>query len=247
MEQVPDSSNPLRRTTKVAESIAREIVQDVSQNQLPPGTRLLSENQALAHYRVSRGSMREALRMLEDLGLVIIRPGPFGGPVVSRVTPRNYARTSTFYFQVLGVTLRQLAEARVALEPMIARMTAERKDPELISRLTDLLARNAEPGEERWAEEAMAFHEELLSNSGNPILDLQAHALQALYADRVRPQTVSEPDRERTIYYHTAIAQAIVDGDGDRAERLTREHLDRFLSAASARDPDLLEEIVDWR
>jgi GntR family transcriptional repressor for pyruvate dehydrogenase complex len=246
MEPDPDSYS-LRRTTKVAESIAREIVQDVSQNQLPPGTRLLSESQALAHYRVSRGSMREALRMLEDLGLVIIRPGPLGGPVVSQVTPRNYARTSTFYFQVLGVTLRQLAEARVALEPMIARMTAERKDPELIRRLTDLLAQNAEPGDENWAEEAMAFHEELLSNSGNPILDLQAHALQTLYADRVHPRKVSQPDRERTIYYHTAIAQAIVDGDGDRAERLTREHLDRFLSAASARDPDLLEEVVDWR
>src|SRR5580698_10367642 len=102
MEQDPDSY-PVRRTTKVAEAVAREIVQDVAQNQLPPGTRLRSESQALAHYRVSRGSMREALRMLEDLGLVTIRPGPFGGPVVSQITPRNYARTSTFYFHVLGV------------------------------------------------------------------------------------------------------------------------------------------------
>src|SRR5205085_10272296 len=111
-----------------------------------------------------------------------------------RLTPANFARTSSFYYHVLGVTLRQLAEARLALEPMIARMTAERRDPELIARLTEFLNRSSDAVDKEWIAEALAFHEELLSNSGNPILDLQARALQMLYAERVRPETVAEPD-----------------------------------------------------
>jgi DNA-binding FadR family transcriptional regulator len=185
--------------------------------------------------------------MLEDLGLVTIRTGPSGGPVVSQLTPRDYARTSTFYYHILGVTLRQVAEARIALEPLIARITAERRSRDLIVRLTDFLARGDEDANENWVEEALTFHEDLLSNSGNTILDLQARALQTLYSDRVRSEEVSAPDRERTIYYHTAIAKAIVAGDGDSAERLTREHLERFLKYPSKQHPNILDEIADWR
>jgi DNA-binding FadR family transcriptional regulator len=244
---MPEGSEvPVRRTTKVAESVAREIVHDIANRRLPPGTRLPPESEALARYGVSRGSLREALRTLEDLGLVTVRPGPLGGPVVSRLTPANFALTSTFYYHVLGVTLRELAEARMALEPMTARMTAERRDPELIARLRGFLERSDNTNDPAWIDEALAFHEELVSNSGNPILDLQVRALQMLYAERVRPETVAEPDRERTINYHTAIAQAIIEGDGEVAEQLTREHLERFVRA-STRAPEDLEEVVDWR
>jgi DNA-binding FadR family transcriptional regulator len=72
-----------RRTAKVSEIIAREIVHD--SRGLPPGTMLPSEAKLLERYQVGRTSLREALRVLEMQGLIVIRPGPGGGPMLTEV------------------------------------------------------------------------------------------------------------------------------------------------------------------
>src|ERR1700689_1242920 len=73
------------RSGKISQTIARNILDDIVVRQLPPGTMLSSEAGMLARYGVGRASLREALRILEIHGLIKIKPGPRGGPVVAEV------------------------------------------------------------------------------------------------------------------------------------------------------------------
>src|SRR5699024_9522175 len=119
-----------RRGEKVSSTIAREIVREIAHDHLAPGARLESESVMLERYQVARASLREALRILEVHGLVRMKPGPGGGPVVSEVDSRDFGRMATLFFQVLDIRFAELVEARLILEPLVARLAAERHDAE---------------------------------------------------------------------------------------------------------------------
>ena len=86
----------------------------------------------LAHYQVSRESLREALRLLEAQGIVSIRRGPSGGPVVGRAETANLARTLTLYFQLAGATYEELLQAWRLLEPLAAELAARNVDRDVV-------------------------------------------------------------------------------------------------------------------
>ena len=102
------SPRPIKRGAKVAEALAQEIVHEIVSRKLPPGTLLSSEAQMLEDYGVGRGSLREALRILEVHGLITMKPGRNGGPMVIEVRTRDYGRMSTLFFHLGGVTFREL-------------------------------------------------------------------------------------------------------------------------------------------
>jgi DNA-binding FadR family transcriptional regulator len=230
------------RPGKVAEWVARDLVHDIATRRLPPGSKLPSEADLITRYGVSRPSLREALRILEGHGLIVMKPGPGGGPVVSNLDTSDYARTSTFYFHVLGVTLRDLAESRRILDPVFARIAAEQRDPVVIERIERHLASLAEADS---ADEAIAFHDALSCGTGNMILDLFAGALQMLYIERTQ-SALSPGDLETSRQHHIAIAEAILAGDGDRAESLMRSHTDGLVQDVLDRFPDRVDEVIAW-
>ena len=79
-------------------------------------------------YDVSRASLREALRLLEVQGLIRLKPGPGGGPVVGSVKASHLARTATLYFHLDASTYGQLMATQVLLEPLCAQLAA--RNPE---------------------------------------------------------------------------------------------------------------------
>ena len=87
-----------RRVMKTSELIARDIILDISEGGLKTGDSLPPEAAMLKHYEVGRASLREALRLLEVQGLVHIRAGAKGGPVVGSANAENLARMLTLYF-----------------------------------------------------------------------------------------------------------------------------------------------------
>ena len=77
-ESHSDMAETPRRTAKTAETVAAAIVRDIVSRKLRPGDTLPLESEMLAHYRVSRASLREALRILEVQELIRLKPGPGG-------------------------------------------------------------------------------------------------------------------------------------------------------------------------
>ncbi|TDQ53478.1 DNA-binding FadR family transcriptional regulator [Actinorugispora endophytica] len=201
----------------------------------------------LQRFQIARGSLREALRILEVHGLIRMKPGPGGGPVVSEVSSRDFGRMATLFFQVLDIRFTELVEARLILEPLTARLAAERHDPEDDDDLRAVVRRGFDAGDTaEWLRADDAFHTKVLSMSGNGMLTLFTHGLKDIFTERSSTVYVAhEGDHVRRA--HAEIADAIIDGDAEEAERLMREHMSEYVRAVAEREPYLMDEVVDWR
>src|SRR6202022_1072647 len=99
--------------------------------------RLKGEAVMLDHYGVSRESLREGLRLLESQGLISIRRGPGGGPIVGRVDPANFGRVSTLFYHLAGGTYEELFESWIVAEGMLADRAARNEDRRLVRESMD--------------------------------------------------------------------------------------------------------------
>ena len=124
-----------RRPEKLAETVARRIVHDISDRGLQPGAVLPSEKQMSAQYEVARGTLREALRILEIHGLIQMKLGPGGGPVVNETRSDELGRMLTLFLHGAGATMADLMDARIVIEPMAARAAALSPNREAVARL----------------------------------------------------------------------------------------------------------------
>lgn len=238
-----------RRTTKLSELVAREIVHDMAARSVPPNTMLPPEAAMLEQYGVGRASLREALRVLEVQGLITIKPGPGGGPMVAGVDSRQFGKMATLYLMLTDATFGDVLQARMVLEPVMVRLAAERQDTAHVEALEEYLAApqpspHVLPSQHLPA--SSEFHAMVSGMSGNPVLDLFARAIRHIYADRQQGLTYPEHARERVVREHVAIARAVRDGQSELAERLMREHMADFGEFSESRYPGLLDELVDW-
>src|SRR5688500_15216649 len=107
-----------RRQRKASENVAAQLVNDIVSPGLVPGDSLPAEAAMMVEYQAGRGTVREALRLLEVHGLISIKTGPNGGPIVCDVTAADLARILSLYFARMNVTFADLGDARLELEPL---------------------------------------------------------------------------------------------------------------------------------
>jgi GntR family transcriptional repressor for pyruvate dehydrogenase complex len=243
------TKRPRRKLVKVAEVVARQILHDIVDRELEPGAKLPSEVEMAETHGVARGSLLEALRILEIHGLITLKPGPGGGPVVAAINSEDLGQTLTFFLQASGATFRELMQARLVLEPLMARAAAEHGDRDVHAALTAGIERsrgvlNESDGE--YLDVATDFHGVVSGASGNGILDLLARSLKDIYVARIR-SIVYEPDeRAKLLHDHEVVADAIISGDGDEAERLMRDHMQEYVEIMEDRFTGFMDERIDW-
>ncbi|GAB3079914.1 FadR/GntR family transcriptional regulator [Intrasporangium mesophilum] len=235
----------LRRTEKVSQSVAREIVRTIVEERLEPGSVLPAEAEMVHEFGVGRASLREALRLLEVQGLVAMKPGPGGGPVVGAADATHFGRMATLFFQLAGATFADLLEARIALEPMMVHQLTEAQDPDLIGVLEGLLGADLED-ERSYVERAVGFHDLIASSTKNPVLNLVSSAIIHCYAARVPGASFPAGRRHEVVNEHLAILRAVVGRRPDEAEALMRQHMESTRADVLARYPGLLDELVGW-
>jgi DNA-binding FadR family transcriptional regulator len=237
----------LHRSSKVSENLARDIVRRIGEDRLVPGSQLPSEAQMLEEYDVGRSSLREALRILEVHGLITIKSGPQGGPIVQPIDPGDFGRMATLYFQVGRMTFRELIEARLVMEPVMARLAAERRDPEEVERLLEASMNGNSSDDTIYLRRSADFHRLVAGMSGNAILNLFCLSLEDIFHDRVSGLLFPVSRRRDVVKAHRLIAEAIASGEAAEAERLMREHMMQYADYVAKRHPAILDEVVDWR
>ena len=184
----PGSTSAVRQDLQ---TIARDILDDIVVRKLPPGTMLASEAVMLDRYGVGRASLREALRILEIHGLIKIKPGPRGSPVVAEVTSSDLGRSATFYFHAVGATFADLLGARLAIEPLMAGLAATNLTAEGAEELNRALVdheRDATRPASSWGRTSAGFHVIVNGLSGNKVLDLLGRALLDIHASRTQTE-----------------------------------------------------------
>jgi DNA-binding FadR family transcriptional regulator len=243
----PDSHRSIRRGDKVAQAVARSIVRQIRARQLKPGEQLPPEAQMLQEYGVGRGSLREALRILEVHGLISIKPGPGGGPIVGQAQPEDFGRMATLFFQAGGMTFRELVEARLIMEPVMARLAAERRDPALLARLLTAAGVMPIDDEDEYLRVSGDFHRLVAEMSGNGIVNLFSQSLYGIFRDRVSGIVFPKPRRKEVVNAHAAIAKAIEQGQPEEAEQLMYDHMVQYVAFVKRTHPTLMDEVIDWR
>ncbi len=181
---------------------------------LRPGDRLM-ENEIARQMGVSRAPVREALRQLEQEGLV--ESSPHRGTYVADLPDDEIA---------------PIYQARALLEGYAIRSAVKNMGPDDIERFRKLLEEMHEAARERdldrLAEKDLAFHGELMRLSGNRTVQRVWSSMFAI----IRNWTNSVLRRSRrtdiiewTAESHQPLVEALAAGDADRAERAVREHV----------------------
>ncbi|MCD2113496.1 GntR family transcriptional regulator [Rhodococcus rhodochrous] len=244
---------PRMRPLKLAEVLAREIVEAMIEDGVEPGDVLPSEVTMMANYGVARTTLREALRLLEAQGLVVVKQGRGGGPVMAAVDASDLGRTSALYYRLAGATYRELAESKVALEPWLADLAARRSDPEQAR--NQLFATFGEGETE--IDDAVRprgiwratpqFHETVYALSGNLVLSTSASAMSAIFREQVLAAIDLSPKHDDFFDAHRQIAAAIIEGRPEDAHRLSHEHQQDINDYCEERIPELLDRVIEWR
>jgi DNA-binding FadR family transcriptional regulator len=242
------SKRAITRSSKVSQTVAMAILDEIIEEGLQPGDRLPTEATMLEEFDVGRASIREGLRILEIYGLIEIRQGQRGGPIVSELNARDLGRSLTFFFHTTGATYGELLEARLLIEPAMARLAAERQDPKLLTELQATMEREAAAPAEDYLDCANMFHYIVAGASGNRVLDLLGRSMRGLYADRLTADGIfPDEGRPKIRNLHSKIGALIIAGNGPRAEKLMREHLLELAELQTSKTPWIMDERVKWR
>jgi GntR family transcriptional regulator, transcriptional repressor for pyruvate dehydrogenase complex len=243
------SLRPDSRPLKTSEVVAGRLVRDMGAAGLQVGDRLPDEASMLAQYKVSRESLREALRILEVQGLITIHRGPGGGPKVAAIDPAFLARTATLYFHLSGATYAEMFETWFLVEPAVAEKVAALPDRPRLRRSLEPFIVDLPPDvkSDVFFSVSTGFHAELARLSGNRVLGLLVQAIGHIVVDHVMLDL--DPVQERTTIErdHRQIAEAIIAGRTHKARTLMSAHIATMTEIYRSRWPDRMGELIEWR
>lgn len=240
-----------KRPEKLAETVARQIIRKISTRNIEPGTVLAKEVHMAQEYNVSRGTVREALRILEVQGLIYMKPGIGGGPCVNGVHSEEMGRMLTLYFNGYQATFADLIDARRAIESMAAKLASERRSADSAAELAEAAERAygliPEPTPQ-WLAASSDFHSAVLRACGTRVIDLLGRAIQDIYHGRLRDLPLDRPTSWRNDVHtaHSEIMDAITAGRGLEAQSLMDEHLRDFGERMMEQSPELANSIIEW-
>jgi|Deesub1362A_J573_1020465.scaffolds.fasta_scaffold01731_7 GntR family transcriptional repressor for pyruvate dehydrogenase complex len=170
------------KTERVSDRIIEQIRDAILSGRLKPGDRLASEKELVAQFGVSKATMREALRVLEAMGLVEIRKGTQGGVFVAEVDMKTTVHSIMNFLHFKAVSVRDITMLRFMIEPSVAHLAALVRSGEDIVRLQEMV--EADPGDRGGAAgKEIGFHRYLARMTGNPILILIMDFLDNLLRD----------------------------------------------------------------
>jgi GntR family transcriptional regulator, transcriptional repressor for pyruvate dehydrogenase complex len=239
----------ITRPLKTAEAVARDVVHDIIEAGLRPGDSLPAEAAMLEQYQVSRESLREGLRLLEVEGLISIRRGPGGGPSVGTVDPANLGRVSTLFYHMAGATYRELFEAWVIAESLLAERAARNPDAGLRrARMEPFIS--GEPWNDEMLDDYVQTHAHFHSTVGslaqNRVLELSLATMGLIVSHHVPLAFDPRTLRESMHREHHDIAVAVVGGRASRARSLMHDHIQSVADMTSDAMGPLVEDFIEW-
>jgi GntR family transcriptional regulator, transcriptional repressor for pyruvate dehydrogenase complex len=213
------------------------IEQRILSGELRPNDPLPTERELAQQFSVSRTAVREAIKALEQAGLVTVRQGR--GVTVAAASQARVADSIARFLRVENGPMWALVELRSILETEIAALAAQRRTADDLARLTALVERMdqlvAAPTE--YVETDLEFHRALVASAHNPLFDVVLDPFRSeLRHSRDIGATVPNAPT-RSIVTHRRILEAVRSSNSSRARREMRSHfrqLIEFLREAGA-------------
>ena len=235
VKRVPPSAVPVRPSKKAAEVIADHLRRDIAVGALRDGDTLPSEGELIAHFGVSRPTLRSALRMLESESLLTISRGAQGGPQVRHPDADVTARSVAMLLQLRGTPLSDFFAVRAVIEPAAAALLAQHRPPEGLAALREQIAAEEAAAEaddrDGFVDAAIGFYRAVTEHCGSDLFAVFGSVLQTLLvqATNMLRELVSDVSSRiptgDIIAAHAELVRLIVEGDSAGAEAHWRRHI----------------------
>ena len=213
---------------RVFEEVILQIRRELALGNLKPGDKLPSERDLVEQFGVSRLAVREALRTLENAGIVTSVKGVKGGAFVRKADPELLTRLLGDLISLGSISLESLTEARVHFLSMVVQLAAQSaKDADIkaMTSTVDEVERFTMNWSDQRRQEAIGgFYEHLALATGNEVLVMLVRSI----TDIVRAVLleVAPPPRVDTVATFREVIAALRNRDAMRASDLMRSHLE---------------------
>jgi DNA-binding FadR family transcriptional regulator len=224
---------------KASDVLAEELRERILRGEFPAGTPLPPERDLVVQTRMSRTTVREALRILEVQGLVSIKTGRSGGAFVQRPDEESLASSVGLLIRGGQIRMAAMLETREAVEPACAQLAAKYRTDADLARLdaanetiateSDSLADFLQANVDWHVAVAMAGHNELLTGF---MLALS----RAIYTSTDNQGFVDTEVRHTTARAHRSVTKAIREQDADAAARRMSRHVHSYAEAVTQVD-----------
>jgi GntR family transcriptional repressor for pyruvate dehydrogenase complex len=203
------------KSDKVSQHIIDQIRNAIFDGRLKPGDKLPSERELIENFKVGKATLREALRSLEVLGFLEIRKGVSGGAFVTEVDMTKARDSFTNFLLFKNLSLKDLSEVRLLLEPYIAEKATLAITREDLHRLEKLIKGSEQAIRSDIAFESrkdeIEFHRIIASVTGNPILMFILDFVENLLIDT---KAILKPGKEfstKVLRAHKRIYNALLE------------------------------------
>jgi len=222
--QMTTAKQVLDNKDDVTHLLILRFQQLLSDGVLTPGTKLPPERELAAHFKVARSSLRQALKVLEIMGVITQKVGD--GSYLNRDASSVLAVPMEFLFLLDDTSVQELTELRFLMEPALAAKAAERATSDDIALLrqsiTDL--EHSERDRVKLVASDLLFHRAIFQASGNRLIGRLFHTIHRAMLNMIMV-TSQLVDLEHTLDFHKPILEAIERRDAQLASRLMTAHL----------------------
>ena len=215
--------------------VVEQIQEAILDNQIEEGERLPSELKLKDMFETSRGTIREALRILEQKGLVSVKTGVKGGAIVQKAGTAPISDSIGLLIRHNQVSLDSLAQFRVLLEGFVASQAAQLADETDIKRLRNILEKakdyvSTRPGDlDQFHQLDGKFHHELARICRNPLVEVNLKTIhEHIHIYFQAYLTLDESLIEKDFQDLCSILEAIEQKQPDQARDLAENHVIRF-------------------
>jgi GntR family transcriptional regulator, transcriptional repressor for pyruvate dehydrogenase complex len=195
----------------------------ISQGRIAPGDKLPPERELARRFQVNRSSLRQALKVMQLMGLVSQRVGD--GTYFNRDVEAIFREPIELLILLADISEEELFEARLIVEPELARRAAERATTEDLAALRRAIkAMESSTTDQARIDADLAFHHAIFRASGNRVCRLIFAVIhQAVLRSMTR--IVTRSDVERPLAFHKAIYSAVSRRLQEEAQRQMMLHL----------------------
>lgn len=218
------------KQTRISEEVLIRLKEAILSGVYKAGDKLPSERELTQQLQVSRGVVREAIRVLEMTGFVTMRQGPSGGAFVTELTSDRLASGFLDLYLAGQLTIPELCQVRLHIEPEVARLAALRIDPEGARRLQEAAdhERDAFSGYEDRMQRLTKVHQILPELCGNHLFEAMVNSMITLTHEIVSAVEPKDHNLVHGIGEHDAIVAAVVEGNQQAAHQAMVDHVTSF-------------------
>ncbi len=220
------------RQTRLSEAVTDQLKHSILRGDFEPGTKLPAERVLAEQFQVSRLSVREALNRLEILGFVAKRPGASGGVYVIDLTFQSLANGFSDLFLAGKISVPELRQLRVFIEPEVARLAALMAAPGQLQRLREAYESEYRPapGIQDNFERRAAVHYALAHMCGNRFYEAIVRSTLELTYKYLSIVDVDQDNWEthHPTEAHRPIVDAVLAGNEEKAYAAMKTHAIEF-------------------